>query len=220
MSRVRLCREHPGLVVRHHDFENFPDGTTPHTTAPFDYLIVGTSLGLAAFSSEALDLAGALVSPLLALGGGCFLWWWTRRCRFRHRWPALLLYAISPILVHATELGRPDHQSLISILVLVALGAEWLLVVAPSALIGVVVGAAWAFALWVSFYEPLVIFVSLQILGLVFRGRNHFRDPWSARKPEWLAFGAIIFLSLIVEKRIPVGLNPADAVVRNWAAGI
>jgi hypothetical protein len=32
MTRVQMCSEHPGLVVRHHDFENFPTGTTPDTT--------------------------------------------------------------------------------------------------------------------------------------------------------------------------------------------
>src|SRR6266702_3319706 len=36
MTRVRMCAEHPGLILRHHDFENFPQGTTPHTTAPPD----------------------------------------------------------------------------------------------------------------------------------------------------------------------------------------
>jgi hypothetical protein len=44
MTRVRMCSEHPGLIVRHHDFENFPAGTTPHTTAPFDYLILALSI--------------------------------------------------------------------------------------------------------------------------------------------------------------------------------
>lgn len=31
----------------------------------------------------------------------------------RYRWVMLLLYASSPILVHRTELGRPDHQSIV-----------------------------------------------------------------------------------------------------------
>src|SRR5262249_62038575 len=41
MPRVRICAEKPGLIIRHHNFENFPTGTTPHTTALFDYLILG-----------------------------------------------------------------------------------------------------------------------------------------------------------------------------------
>ena len=125
MTRAQMVREKPGLIVRHHAFENFPQGTTPHTTAPLDYLIVALSLFLNPFTAHALDLAGAFVSPLLALLGGWFLWWWSRRMKFRYRWVMLILYAISPILVHGTELGRPDHQSLLILLVTIAICAEW-----------------------------------------------------------------------------------------------
>ncbi len=105
MTRAQMVREKPGLIIRHHEFENFPQGTIPHTTAPLDYLIVALSLFLNPFTAHALDLAGAFVSPLLALLGGWFLWWWSRRMKFRYRWVMLILYAISPILVHGTELG-------------------------------------------------------------------------------------------------------------------
>ena len=91
MMRVQMCSEHPGLVVRHHDFENFPTGTTPHTTAPFDYLIRASSILLKPFTPHAIYVAGALISPLLALLGGLFLWWWSRRMKFRHRWVMLIL---------------------------------------------------------------------------------------------------------------------------------
>src|ERR1700747_3732164 len=76
MTRVQLVSAKPGLIVRHHAFENFPQGTTPHTTAPLDYLILGLSLLLKPLSAHALDLAGAFISPLLALFGGWFLLWW------------------------------------------------------------------------------------------------------------------------------------------------
>ena len=124
MTRAQMVREKPGLIIRHHEFENFPQGTTPHTTAPLDYLIVALSLFLNPFTAHALDLAGAFVSPLLALLGAWFLWWWSRRMKFRYRWVMLILYAISPILVHGTELGRPDHQSLLILLVAIAICAE------------------------------------------------------------------------------------------------
>ena len=91
MTRVRLVAEHPGMVVRRHGFENFPAGTTPHTTAPLDYLIVALAWLLAPFTAQPLDLAGAIVSPLLALGGGWFLWWWSRRIALPGRSAALLL---------------------------------------------------------------------------------------------------------------------------------
>ena len=70
MTRAQMVSEKPGLIIRHHAFENFRQGTTPHTTAPLDYLIVALSLFLNPFTAHALDLAGAFVSPLLALLGG------------------------------------------------------------------------------------------------------------------------------------------------------
>ena len=75
----------------------------------------------------------------------------------------LILYAISPILVHGTELGRPDHQSLLILLVddrdlrrvefaSSAGRQDGERVAATSAI-------AWALAIWVSAYEPLVLFL-------------------------------------------------------------
>src|SRR5438552_6687915 len=57
MTRARMVAAHFGLVVRQHDFENFPAGTIPHTTAPLDYLIVALSRVLAPLTAQPLDLA-------------------------------------------------------------------------------------------------------------------------------------------------------------------
>ena len=78
LTRARLVAAHPGLVVRHHDFENYPVGTTPHTTAPLDYLIVGLAALLGPFSAQPLDRAGALMSQLPPLEGGWLLCGWVR----------------------------------------------------------------------------------------------------------------------------------------------
>src|SRR5213075_2996071 len=121
MTRVRMCEKNPGLIVRHHNFENFPQGTTPHTTAPLDYLILALALLFKPFTTQPLEVAGAFVSPLLALAAAWFLWWWSRQMKFRYGWVMLILFAISPILVHGTELGRPDHQSLLMLLVTIAI---------------------------------------------------------------------------------------------------
>src|SRR5438876_9476246 len=112
MTRARMCAEHPGLIIRHHDFENFPEGTTPHNTAPLDYLIVSLSILLKPFTAQPIDYAGAVVSPFLGLLGGWFLWWWSRRTKLCYRWVMLILYGISPILVHGTELGEPNNNRL------------------------------------------------------------------------------------------------------------
>ena len=177
MIRVHMCSEHPGLIVRHHDFENFPTGTTPHTTAPFDYLILALSILLKPLTAHAIDLAGAFISPLLALIGGWFLWWWSRWMKFRYRWAMLILYAISPIIVHGTDLGRPDHQSLSILLVTIAICAEWILYQDGTRAIevnsrklsewAIVSGIAWGFALWVSAYEPLVLLLLILACGAV-----------------------------------------------------
>src|SRR5690606_24719538 len=69
---------------------------------------------------ERLDLAGALISPLLGFATCLFLGWWARwgvgrpageegRPRLNVRAAVPVLFALSPILVHGTLLGRPDH---------------------------------------------------------------------------------------------------------------
>ena len=223
MTRVKMCAEKPGLIVRHHDFENFPQGTTPHTTAPFDYLILGLSLPLKLFTTQPFDLAGAWISPLLSLIAGWFLWWWSRRMGFRYRWVMLILYAISPILVHGTELGRPDHQSLLILLVTSAICAEWSLQTkaadtAASTEVhrwAVVSGMTWGLAMWVSAYEPLVIFLLVTATAfLISRTALVGRD----RRAQWISFAAIILIAFLIERRVPsIAIFQSNPSFENWA---
>src|SRR2546430_6282161 len=207
MTRVQMCEAKPGLIVRHHAFENFPQGTIPHTTAPFDYLILGLSLLLKPFTAHALDLAGAFISPVLALLGGWFLWWWSHRMKFRYRWVLLILYAISPILVQGTELGRPDHQSLSILLVTIAICAEWSsrMKAADTAASednrwSIVSEPAWALAIWVTAYEPLVLFLIIITTTFLVNRRALFgRD----RRAGSIFFATIIVIALLIERRIP-----------------
>jgi hypothetical protein len=219
MTRVRICAEHPGTIVRHHDFENFPQGTTPHTTAPLDYLIVGLASLLKPFTVQSLDLAGAFISPLFALIGGWFLWWWSGWMNFRYRWVLLILYGISPILVHGTELGRPDHQSLLMLLITVGVCAEWSLTLGRSRNWSIVSGIAWGVALWVSLYEPLILLAILFVSGLT-RDRSAFLGP--DRRIGWGVFGGVILIGLLVERRIPVSLSifHADPFFQSWCRSI
>jgi hypothetical protein len=235
MTRAQMVRAKPGLIIRHHPFENFSQGTTPHTTAPLDYLIVGLSLLLNPFTIHPLDLAGTFVSPLLALLGGWFLWWWSRRMKFRYRWVLLILYAISPILVHGTELGRPDHQSLLILLVTVGLCAEWNLQklqiggrpsdVTPESRIArgmrawaLASAVAWALAIWVSAYEPLVLFLVLTATALLMNRRAVFAR---GRRAGWILFAAIITIAFAIEGRVPsfAVLQP-NGHLKNWASTI
>ena len=223
MTRVRMCAKNPGLIVRHHDFENYPDGTTPHTTAPLDYLILGFSIVISAANLsrvgegafDYVDLAGALISPLLALLGAWFLWWWSRELKFRYRWAMLILYAISPILVHGSELGRPDHQSLSMLLVIVGICAEWTPAREPTKQWSAVSGIAWALAIWVSAYEPLVLFLLLLAVKFGQVRSLHFAP---ARRIGWILFGAIIAIALLIERRIPsFAIFGSGATFKNWA---
>ena len=222
MTRAQMVREKPGLIIRHHAFENFPQGTTPHTTAPLDYLIVALSLFLNPFTAHALDLAGAFVSPLLALLGGWFLWWWSRRMKFRYRWVMLILYAISPILVHGTELGRPDHQSLLILLVAIAICAEWSSQTLQAANMAgawwLTSAVAWAVAIWVSAYEPLVLFLMLTATALLMNRRAVFaRD----RRAGWILFAAIIAIAFAIERRVPsFAILQSNSHLKNWASTI
>jgi hypothetical protein len=222
MTRAQLVREKPGLIIRHHEFENFPQGTTPHTTAPLDYLIVALSLFLNPFTAHPLDLAGAFVSPLLALFGAWFLWWWSRRMKFRYGWVMLILFSISPILVHGTELGRPDHQSLLILLVAIAICAEWssqTLQPAKAASAWRLTSAtAWALAIWVSAYEPLVLFLIVTATAVVMNRHAFFaRD----RRAGWILFVAIIAIAFAIERRVPsFAIFQFSGYLRNWGSTI
>jgi hypothetical protein len=222
MTRVQMVRENPGLIVRHHAFENFPEGTTPHTTAPLDYLIVALSVLITPLTAHPVDLAGAFISPLLAVLGAWFLWWWSRRMKFRYRWVMLILYAISPMLVHGTELGRPDHQSLLILLIAIAICAGWssqtLQVAGVASAWQFTSAAAWALAIWVSAYEPLVLFLTMTATTLVVNGRALFaRD----RRGGWILFAAIIAIAFAVERRVPsFAILQSAGHFQNWARTI
>lgn len=225
MTRVQMCAARPGLILRHHDFENFPEGTTPHTTAPLDYLILGLALSLKPFTAQPLDTAGAFISPMLALAGAWFLWWWSRRMKFRYRWVTLILFAISPILVHGTALGRPDHQSLLILLVTIGICAEWHLQTAADTAaarernrLAVVSGAAWGLALWVSAYEPLVLFLIVSVTSFLLSPQTLFGKD---RRAGWILFAAIIAAALLIERRVPsFAILEPSAIFKNWTSTI
>jgi hypothetical protein len=214
MTRARNCFEHPGTIVRRHDFENFPKGTSPHTTAPFDYLLVAVATALIPLSRNALDLAGAIVSPLLSVALGIFLCWWTRKMRLQFRWGFLILYGASPVLAHGFALGRPDHQSLLIALIAVALCAEWVLTQQATPGWGIVSGACWALALWVSLYEPLV----LLMIVIACCARSMIKRE---RGIGWIVFVAILAIAFMIERRIPVWPSREfGGALRNWSATV
>lgn len=173
MQRAAMVAEKPGTIVRAHNFENYPLGTTPHTTAPMDYLIAG--LGVLV---RPLDVAGAWISPLLGLLTLIFLFFWSRALDLRPRWPMLLLFAISPALVHAFGLGRPDHQSLLVALTTIALAANFAFIRTSRSAWAWTSGAAWGLALWVSWFEPLILLATQEIARMVVLRTAAYPKPW------------------------------------------
>jgi hypothetical protein len=238
MSRAAAVVERPGTILRHHDFENWPEGTTPHTTAPLDYLIAGLKgvldLGFAILDpkrtsilhGQTLDLAGAILSPLLGLAGTLFLALWLWKFRIRYGGMALLLYAISPILVHGTLLGRPDHQSLLIFLLTVVAGSE-LALAAPEVGDGspsrkrfwsLVGGVAWGLSLWVSWYEPSILFVVVAVLWIIAERRSW---PAPYRRPGAFVALGIVVLSIVLEGwRIAVPGAAERVLLAQWAQTI
>lgn len=176
MTRAASVYQRPGLVVRHHDFENWPDGVNPHTTAPLDYLIAGLAR-LARplppawrLGAGELDFAGAITGPVLFVAGAfALLFAWPPRRP--GRWIALAGFAAMPPVAWAGVLGRPDHQALLAPLLAVAfaLSARWLAAL-PRALregaaspwrwLGAGAGFCWGFAFWVSLYEPPILLLA------------------------------------------------------------
>src|SRR4029434_2816467 len=135
--------------------------------------------------------------------GRCRSWWW-RRMKFRYCWMMLILYAISPILVHGTEVGRPDHQSLLVLLATIAICAAWSSQTlqpsnAASAWWGTSAGA-WALVICVSAYEPIVLFLILTATALLMNHRAVFARH---RRAGWILFTVIIAIRIVVEDSFP-----------------
>jgi len=206
MTRVRLLQEHPVTPIREHGFENYPIGTRPHTTAPLDYLIAGFAVVLKMFSREALPLAGAWISPLLGVLTLGTLAVWLRKVPFGGA--TILLLAVSPIISHGFLLGRPDHQSLLMMLIAVALAAEvdmW-----SGKPRGRISAVAWALALWVSLFEPLILLSAVLLLRVCVRRLVFARVPL-------MIFGVILLTGFLID-----GFHVAafDAHFSSWALNI
>jgi hypothetical protein len=227
MTRVRMIEEGGLRAISHHTWENFPDGTTPHTTMPLDALIAGLSAGLRIFSERHLALAGAWVSPLLGAGLLVFLAMWSAVLRLPYRRTMVLVVVASPILAHGFQVGRPDHQSLLLVLAGVALAAEvaiWNGAGRQASCRWRYVGAvAWGLALWVSLFEPVIL------LGLVLLARagrrllgakaepTHSLETPACRFGPGGVFALLLLLAWMVDGWRVAGFDPA---FERWAMNI
>ncbi len=179
MTRVQEVAKAPWRPISFHAFENAPIGVHPHTTAPMDLAIVFLSYPLWLFTDNGLELAGALISPLLGVLLAGFLWWWLRQIRLPYG-NAVLLATFSPILTHGFVLGRPDHQSLILLFTGIALASELAHWTQPSRRWQIISAVAWALALWTSLFEPLILLLATLLLRAFVLRREALPDKTAA----------------------------------------
>lgn len=219
MTRVRMIEESGVRSIRHHEWENFPVGTAPHTTMPLDLLIAGLSQVLRIFTDRHLALAGAWISPLLGVGLLVFLTVWSAATRLPYRRAMLILIAVSPILAHGFQLGRPDHQSLLVLSLAVALAAEVEIWRGRATAWRYVSAAAWALALWVSLFEPLIVLGVVLFARWLCRGRRSQEEMKNTGSPAWAValFVGIFALTLWIDGWRAAGFHPAFA---RWALNI
>ncbi|MEO7934065.1 MAG: hypothetical protein ABIT76_13000 [Chthoniobacterales bacterium] len=211
MTRVAAVVAHPGTILRYHDFENWPAGTTPHTTAPLDYCIAAV-----AWITGRIDLAGAITPILMALASGLILWKWARRFRFVTQVAVLLTFAVSPILVHGTVLGRPDHQALLILLLIAAFATEWEMPQSQSSFIPICNGLAWGLALWTSLFEPSILLGAAVLLGMAANGKKWFNRQ---RAISAITMGLALLVALLIE-HWHLGPLPTGPLFARWSKSI
>ncbi len=195
LARVQRILEGKGLLQNHFEAENWPEGLTPSTTAPFDYAILLLYFPLWLVTKHPLDWAGALVSPALWLALAGF-WMLIRSREFTLFGRALLVAgsAVLPSLIWATAMGRPRHQSLILVLMAMGLTAEyerWQLELAPKRAWNIFAGIVWGLACWTSLFEPALVAGMVIAFNLVVRRREN---------PAFLAaFGVVLLAMTLLE---------------------
>ncbi|MDR1305628.1 MAG: hypothetical protein LBK76_10480 [Verrucomicrobiales bacterium] len=157
-----------------HPFENYPVGLQTHTTAPLDWLLGGLTLLCRPFTDHALDWAGLLIGPVLAAVTGLILLKLARDFRPRWaKWPLLLTYLFSPLLIWSTSVARPDHQNLIVSLLILGLALEFSRWEQPRRQLWA--GVVWGLALWTSCLEPLLFLAVVLAVNLLWRRRESWR---------------------------------------------
>ncbi len=183
LIRVRALESTLAGTASQPAFENAP--VVPESV-PLDFLVLGLKrtingllLGLdprhlSAIRGQELDLAGALIAPLLSLFTCLFLGFWARSVAPSHWSAAALpfLFAVSPLVAQGALLGAPDDATLLLAALAVGLASEFRspsLLSRPWMMSG---GAAWALALWISRQESLVLMGALVLMWSAFHPRR------------------------------------------------
>jgi len=171
---------------------NAPFGLTFHWTRPLDLILLAGTLPLTPFLGfqKALQVTGALVSPLLHIGTLlAAVWAMAPVLPVRHRPLVILALLAQPILVSYGLAGRADHHMLLFLSYVLALGCFLRSVSSP-------LEPRWAFScgllagfgLWVSVESLLPTATLLASFGLL----------WTLGFPETAGKGFRFSLGVLV----------------------
>ena len=120
------------------------------------------------------------------------------------------------------SLAGPIINRCCMLLVTIAICAEWSSQTLQAANMAgawrLTSAVAWALAIWVSAYEPLVLFLIVTATTLLVNRRALFgRD----RRAGWILFAAIIAIAFAIERRVPsVAILQSNSHLKNWASTI
>lgn len=231
MYHAKLLDQLPSWPLKIHSFENAPFGIKSNETSLFEYMVVSLKriFGFFKYPSP-LDLAGAWISPIIGLFSFFYLWWWSRRYfQGSARWMLLIGFLFSPPIIAAFQLGHPDYQGLMIFFLLVFLTSTYRWVTLhlsrneadprSSVAIGhmqIAAALGLGFALWTSFFEPLIIGVFTLCIVFI-----HFRLKLKSARIFGMTIGMVLLLMLLVGGwRLPVSDFSGEMTYRNWSTTI
>ena len=153
-----------------------------------------------------------LLSVALWLLGGVALAWWVRRRLSGPAWPALVLYALSPLAVVFSRSIQPDALGVALLLWALALADRSRDLRRPMAVLGVALAAGLLLGLAVTTAGKPVFWAPLVVL-LVARGRGGWRIPAAA---QLLAVSGLVSAAWLIHAH---SLGSQGATFGLWGVG-
>ena len=180
---------------------NAPLGHIQHWTRPMDLLLSAGALVGAPFAGfeAALRVWAALVNPAMHVAALLALVWGLKGfVKENFLWLVAFLFILQLGMFNAFIVGRPDHQGLIQLCIILQAGLFLKLLADPTRLrIGMLAGLISGLALWISVETLLVTGLGMVALGL--RWLFYDRETARALAVHSLATATTIFLALIIE---------------------
>jgi hypothetical protein len=173
MWQNRVVQLHESGNWQNHNYTrlNPTDGHTQHWTRPFDamlYLGAWLGTGLTDFATS-LHVWGVIISPLFQIFALFALFRALTPILAPPQFEVLGLLFISQAAISAGfVIGRPDHQSLLYLLLIVTIGIIGRLLIGPCRnRLCLIAGLVSALAIWVSIESMILVSVNLLFLGIL-----------------------------------------------------